>query len=102
AAVRRRFKNFADLCLRVERDVARDFAERSADKAEGGSDFRHAIAMAVPWKFRQWKLQFFGKIGSDVQSSRTESRHGADSAAELQHEATLLRFGETRATPSPR
>src|SRR5208282_282578 len=97
ATVRGRLKNFADFGLHMERDVAGDFAESSAAKPESRGDFRQAIAMAVPGKFWQRKLQFFGKIGGDVQTARAESRHGSDRAAKLKHDATLLRFRETRA-----
>src|SRR5580692_8427883 len=97
AAVRGWFKEFANFGLRVKRNVAGDFAQSSREKPERGSNFTHAVAMAVPGECRQRKLQFFGEIGGDVQAARAEGCHGTDGAAELKHEAAFLRFREPRA-----
>ena len=97
AAVDRWFEEFADFGLHVERDVAGDLAERASAEAESCGDFGYAIAMAVPRKLRQGKLQLFGKICRDIETARAESRHRADCAAELKDETALLSFLQTGA-----
>ena len=72
----------------MEGDVASNFAERTHTKAERRGDFRQAVAMTG--ELRQGKLQLFGEIGGDVQSSRAGERHSPDCASKLKNKATRL------------
>ena len=56
AACLRGFAHFGDFCLGVQGDVARDLSECAGEQAQGGGDFRHAVAMTVPGDLREREL----------------------------------------------
>jgi hypothetical protein len=83
----------------MQRDVPRDFAERSAADAEGGGHFGEAISVGVPGSGRQVEEQVFGEGFRYGWTLRAESSESADSAAKLQGKDTRANFREASAIP---
>ncbi|MNM69574.1 hypothetical protein D3C81_811720 [compost metagenome] len=101
-ARRRRFEHFARLGLHQQADVAAEFAEAAGDKAKHRAKFHHAIALGVPWLFRQVQLQLFGQRLGNRHGLITERGERPGSAAELQHQQAWFEFDQTLAITSHR
>ena len=91
----RGLEKFGDFGLRVEGNVARNFAKRAREHAESGGDFGDAIAMAVPRKKRKGEKKIVSEKFGDLRTFFTEGRQRADRATELQGEYTRASFGQT-------
>ena len=97
AARRGRLEEFGDFGLRVERNVARNFAESAGKQAEGGGDFGDAVAMAVPWKKGKRQKKVVSEKFRDLRTFFAKRRQRADGAAELQCEDARANFGQALA-----
>jgi hypothetical protein len=84
------FRDFSDLRLRVQRNIACDFAKRADAQSERSRD--QAVAMTVPRHLWQFESQLFGQILSDLGAALAKSSARSDGATKLEHQRSALRF----------
>jgi len=86
------FRDFSDLRLRVQRNIACDFAKRADAQSERSRDLDKAVAMTVPRHLWQFESQLFGQILSDLGAALAKSSARSDGATKLEHQRSALRF----------
>ena len=94
-AGRRRLECFADFRLRHQRNIARNFTQRSYQQSQCGSYFGEPVAVRVPWNARKFQLQFFRKSARDCRAVCSQRGERADCATKLKYENLLAHSCES-------